>query len=46
MWWTWIKPTNTITITWDDETTTSFQPVGFNKNAQYLYASYILVDEQ
>lgn len=37
------EATNTITITWEDETTTSFQPVGFNKNAQYLYASYILV---
>lgn len=37
------EATNTITITWEDETTTSFQPVGFNKNARYLYASYILV---
>jgi hypothetical protein len=39
--------TNTITITWDDESHTpiSFSPVGFDPYNQYLYSTYYVTEE-
>lgn len=39
------ETSNTVIITWDDETTTTFNPVGFNRFARYLYVSYQEVSE-
>lgn len=39
------EASNTITITWDDETTTTFTPSGFSSDAQYLYVTYVLIGE-
>lgn len=36
---------NTITITWEDGSTTTFTPTNFNSDFQYLYVTYILVSE-
>ena len=33
--------TNLITITWEDTTTSSFTPSGYDRNASYLYATYV-----
>lgn len=34
--------TGQITITWEDNSITSFTPTGFDKNEKYLYATYMV----
>lgn len=38
-----VDGTNDITITFEDETTTTFSPVGFDTKKQYVYAMYQVV---